>query len=549
LQPGSKSWIGATAVLTVAQMVATALLPRGSALSAVGDFLFAILMISLVLAFATNAFRSQGRMRAFWVLQAACWSFWLADSSLWTLYDVILRKPMPAMFAGDVFLFLAGVPMLAGLLLRPHLEPSKRSVRLGMLDFLLLMLWWVYVYVYLVMCWQYVSENGALYSRNYDRLYLLAVVVLVGVVGLQIKRSAGAWRRFYVYFLLAVLFNYLMFQWENHVIEMNVYYNGSWYDTPFMISFAMFMIVAMKGRGLTPAPETGEDEKYGSWMASLAVAAVLSLPVIAVTAVLNGSVPPEIMRFRVLITAVTMFAMAGLVFVKQQWLHRELKRANEVYEEASLTDPLTGVRNRRFFSATIQGDVAQVLRAYTEGRDRSIRDLVFYLIDVDNFKEVNDLYGHDTGDRVLVEISRRISTAIRNSDVLVRWGGEEFLVVSRYTDRREADTLAFRVMDAVRGTPLEVGPGCEMRRTCSIGWAPFPWAEEDVEAVKYEEVLNLADRGLCHAKRAGKNQVIGMTPNTQAANSAANARFKVSQPLVGALHQFKPADLEPSRRS
>lgn len=94
------------------------------------------------------------------------------------------------------------------------------------------------------------------------------------------------------------------------------------------------------------------------------------------------------------------------------------------------------------------------MRAYAEGYDRSTRDLVFYLIDADNFKEVNDLYGHDAGDRVLVEMSQRISCAIR-TDVLIRWGGEEFLIVSRYTDRKDAHILATRVIKAIRGKPRQ----------------------------------------------------------------------------------------------
>jgi diguanylate cyclase (GGDEF)-like protein len=183
-----------------------------------------------------------------------------------------------------------------------------------------------------------------------------------------------------------------------------------------------------------------------------------------------------------------------------------------------MTDPLRGIRNRRFFSATIEGDVAQSVRAYAEGHDRSTRDLIFYLIDVDNFKEVNDLYGHDAGDRVLVEMSRRISSAIRNSDLLVRWGGEEFLIVSRYTDREEADTLALRVMESIRGKPFAVNSNHELRRTCSIGWPAFPCLEENADAVGCGEVLKLADRRLRQAKAAGKDRTIGMVPLREVMN-------------------------------
>ncbi len=211
--------------------------------------------------------------------------------------------------------------------------------------------------------------------------------------------------------------------------------------------------------------------------------AVLSLPIIALYALLDPHLPHQVSDFRVLVTLATMFLMAFLLFIQHRRLNQELRRTNLVLQEASLTDPMTGLRNRRFFSATIESDVSQALRAHADGRDPHTRDLVFYLIDADNFKEVNDHYGHDVGDKVLVEMARRLSSSIRHSDVLVRWGGEEFLIVSRYTDRAEAELLAQRVLSAVADTPFSmVGSGEAMYRTCSLGWAAFPWFPDNPRA-------------------------------------------------------------------
>jgi diguanylate cyclase (GGDEF)-like protein len=208
-----------------------------------------------------------------------------------------------------------------------------------------------------------------------------------------------------------------------------------------------------------------------------------------------------------------MFMMAFLLFIQHHRLNRELRRTNGVLQEASLTDPLTDLRNRRYFSASIEADVSQALRSHADNHDLHTRDLVFYLIDADNFKEINDRYGHDVGDKVLVEMARRLSSSIRHSDILVRWGGEEFLIVSRYTDRSEAELLAQRVLAAVADTPFVVsGSGESIHRTCSLGWAAFPWFPHDPRAVGYEEVLTLADRGLNQAKKSGKNRAVGMLP-------------------------------------
>ena len=546
MHPRTRRWIRVTAVLVVAQIAASLFLPRGFILTAVSDLVCALLMLSVAMTFARNARLSRGRLRKVWILLSSCAALWLADECAWLFYDVVLRKPMPVMFPGDAVLFLAGVPTLAALLLRPHLEPSRQSLRFGMIDFLQLILWWIYLYAYLVLCWQYVGSDPAAYNQNYDSLYLVEILAQVGVLCLLILQSSGPWRRYYALFLGAVAFNSLSVFAADRAIEIGTYYGGSWYDTPFVGSLAFFVVVALRGRRLKPVPENDKDPSYATWMANLAGLAVLSLPVIVVVSLIQHSGSPEVTRFRVTITAITLFLMAALVILKQRRLHQELKRTNRILEEASMTDPLTGVRNRRFFSATIEGDVAQVLRAFHTGQDRTRRDLVFYLIDMDNFKEVNDHYGHQAGDRVLVESARRIESVIRDSDVLLRWGGEEFLVVSRLTDRREADALAVRVMQAIRTDPYQVAPTHRIRRTCSIGWAAFPWQEDDLEEMGYEDVLNQADRALHQAKRAGKDQAIGMTPLLAHAHAMAGLRRDVDSTLSRPAPRKDPASLHVS---
>ncbi len=194
----------------------------------------------------------------------------------------------------------------------------------------------------------------------------------------------------------------------------------------------------------------------------------------------------------------------------------ELERLNQELREASLTDPLTGTRNRRFFQVTIEGDTRQAIRSYLMDKSSAggrNRDLIFYIIDADLFKEVNDVYGHAAGDELLSEMTRRIQSAIRMSDVLVRWGGEEFLVVSRYTERGEATTLASRILHMVGNEPFQLkNTGISVRRTCSIGWAAFPWFCAAPDAVGYEAVVELADQALYAAKQAGRNRAVGMLP-------------------------------------
>ena len=250
-------------------------------------------------------------------------------------------------------------------------------------------------------------------------------------------------------------------------------------------------------------------------MSGLAMGTILTLPVLAGWALYVSNAPAPVRNFRLQLTLATMMVTAALIWMKQYRLDKELARANRELREDSLTDVLTGAGNRRFLSSTIEADVRHALRAHSSvaaAQGKRNRDLVFYIIDADCFKEVNDRYGHDWGDQFLFEMARRVSSAIRYSDALIRWGGDEFLVVSRYTDRDDADALASRVLTAVAREPFELKGGITIERTCSIGWAVFPWFVHDPEKVKYSDVLRLADCALYEAKHSGKNQAVGMLP-------------------------------------
>lgn len=194
----------------------------------------------------------------------------------------------------------------------------------------------------------------------------------------------------------------------------------------------------------------------------------------------------------------------------------QLAALNGELQEASLCDPLTGVRNRRFFKSMIAADASQALRAYrgSEVYGRDHRDLIFFFVDIDHFKAVNDEFGHDAGDRVLVQIAQRLNRVVRESDFLIRWGGEEFLVVCRAADRGDGALLASRILKSVNGTDFDLGNDRRIARSCSVGWAAFPWLPPVCSDLSVDEVLRLADRGLYIAKERGRNQAVGMVAAT-----------------------------------
>jgi len=208
-----------------------------------------------------------------------------------------------------------------------------------------------------------------------------------------------------------------------------------------------------------------------------------------------------------------------------RWHSLELQRKNLELQEISFTDVLTGVWNRRYMEEILTAEAGQVLRNYERARGGDIRkmdhrDLVFIMVDVDFFKRVNDEHGHPAGDRLLQLVAQRLTTVVRKSDVLVRWGGEEFLIMSRSTDPSGTPAFCSRVLEVISSEPFDLGHGITVRKTCSVGWAAFPWCRSAYDAICAEESIALADAALYRAKALGRNQGVGIIASDVAGKNA-----------------------------
>jgi diguanylate cyclase (GGDEF)-like protein len=479
-----------------------------------------LLLFALFVMLANVSGATEPRSRLFWGLLGLGCGIWLCVQILWTYFEVFLRTDAPNPFVGDVALFLHLVPLMGALAVRPDRERDESVAQVGALDFGLLITWWLYLYLFVVIPWQYVWPHKVLYGRSFDLLYFIEHVVFVSCAATVWLRSTGTWKVIYGHLFGASLLYALSSVTASVAIDLGRYYTGSFYDIPLVISFLWFSAVGLLGHRLASQTHTlkASEGKRGGWISGLAMVGILSLPVLAGWALYLSQAPARVQNFRVLLTLATMVVMGALLWIKQFGLDKEIARSNQKLREDSYTDLLTGSKNRRYLTATIAADVRRVVQAYSSDSDPSGKrnpDLVFYLIDCDYFKEVNDLFGHEVGDQLLVDLAHDISSAIRHSDVLIRWGGDEFLVVSRYTNREEANILAERVLQAVGSDPRTLKGGHRLRCTCSIGWAVFPWFVREPEVVDYREVLRLADCALYEAKKAGKNQAIGMLPTRE----------------------------------
>jgi len=196
----------------------------------------------------------------------------------------------------------------------------------------------------------------------------------------------------------------------------------------------------------------------------------------------------------------------------------ELEQAYVQLEAISLSDPLTGLNNRRYLQKLIPMDIAKVQREYDHKfSDRPQKkpslDLTFFILDVDFFKPVNDIYGHTAGDQLLIQLSDLLTKICRESDCVVRWGGEEFLIVSRFTDRDEAPLMAERIRKSMEEHNFELPDGTVLKKTCSIGFGCYPFLRDQPLALSWEHVIDIADRALYAAKKSGRNLSVGLAAN------------------------------------
>lgn len=177
--------------------------------------------------------------------------------------------------------------------------------------------------------------------------------------------------------------------------------------------------------------------------------------------------------------------------------------------EASFTDPLTGLRNRRYFAEIIEAEVSLACRPGSAA-------LHMFLIDLDHFKQVNDTYGHAAGDEILRQTAARLKAATRTSDLIFRWGGEEFLIVARGAPDLPRNEIANRIERMMGKEPFDLGDSRKLSRTCSVGFATFPFYVDNPTTVPLDAVIELADLALYRAKQTGRNRAVGVSPQAGA---------------------------------
>jgi len=233
-----------------------------------------------------------------------------------------------------------------------------------------------------------------------------------------------------------------------------------------------------------------------------------------------------------------------LVFVETEIT--ALKQAYERMEQMSLTDPLTHLNNRRYFHNLIDRDIQIAKRkAYRKNKKEATYAMMFLIIDIDHFKTVNDRYGHQAGDHLLIEVSRRMKETLRASDLIVRWGGEEFLVMIKDDDFEGALNLSKKLLDCIGSTGFQLLDN-HINVTISIGYCGLPIMIDLPDCLKWEDAVNLADAALYIAKGSGRNRSVGINMEANKLTSQICRQIKenfqaaIDSGLILLVHSHKP---------
>lgn len=216
-------------------------------------------------------------------------------------------------------------------------------------------------------------------------------------------------------------------------------------------------------------------------------------------------------------------AWSARLFLQARKRNSALLVENKELDHQRFQDPLTQLFNRRY---VMENKASIWHKIYQQGA-------AILIIDADYFKRINDNYGHPAGDAALIEIARRIKLTMRDTDIVVRWGGEEFLVCSFGCNAEQARLMVTRVLEELRGTPLEFG-GKRIPLSASIGYALAPLYAHQKDAAQLDVCVQFADAGLYLAKSQGRNRAVGVEAITPSENTPQRSADQLCEQLAQA---------------
>src|SRR5690348_13123924 len=319
--------IGTVAGFLLVYTVVSLLAKPGVALTAFSDMSGTGLWFVAVAVMLWAAFRNTGRTRWFWFLMAFGAGLVATNFAAWLCYEVIAGREPPNPFWADIPLFLQPVPMMAAAAMRPGSRQREQRFLLSSLNFLILLLWWVYLYVFLVFPNAYIVFDPIVYNVYNTPLFVVEFATLMLVMGGMALVAEGAWRKIYWHLFGACALYLLAYQWLNAALGRNEYYSGSIYDVPAYAAICWFILIAVRSRHV-PSEKLAatSHEREADVSGFLAVLALLSMPVIGLFVLYVVPAASQLRPFRVTLTLIGILLVGACVFLRQMLLARELTR-------------------------------------------------------------------------------------------------------------------------------------------------------------------------------------------------------------------------------
>lgn len=275
---------------------------------------------------ALNAFDSRGHTRLFWGLMTAGMGMWWFNQACWVWYEVIVRKPVPDPFPGDIVLFLHIVPIMAAVAIRPHQADKREGMWRSALNVVILLVWWIVVYAFFVFPEEYIVSNIPVYTLRWDVLYVVESLMLIALSGTAFFSTSGAWRELYRNIFFASIFYAFASEAMNAAIARGTYHTGGVYDLAFLAAILSFLWTIISARSRLAETQTKPSIRRPSrYLApQLAKLAMLSLPVMGYWALFISRDELYLRQIRFAVALGGVAILAFVVFLKQHLLDQRL---------------------------------------------------------------------------------------------------------------------------------------------------------------------------------------------------------------------------------
>ena len=256
------------------------------------------------------------------------------------------------------------------------------------------------------------------------------------------------------------------------------------------------------------------------------------LPVLGVPFVLSVTDPQPLWGAGILAAFFASLALIAVVIsLDQSRAHRRAIELRLQLADLAVHDPLTQLHNRSFLQEYMAVEGARLAREVSCWKTEPEAAIGVFMADLDRFKVVNSSHGHDAGDGVLRQAAASLSAALRKSDVLVRWGGEEFVVIARLQHRRHVRIVAEKVRRAIETQEFLVPGHSPLRLTCSLGYCVLPFFPDHAQLPTFEQALGLADAALGIAKNETHNRCVGVACGRKPWKKAPSAYLEIVHDL------------------